>query len=139
MMMSSALRIACAASGLTCAPSGLRKTWLIGAFCLGIFDSPSTVLPLIDATRVTSCSVDGHDRALDREHLPGFAQRVLEVSGDVGHRHDEEVSEGVAVERALLEAMVEELLHQRLGVGQRDQALAEVAGRQDPILVAQPA
>ena len=43
------------------------------------------------------------------------------------------------VERAFFEAMVEELLHQRLGVRERDQALAEVAGREDSILVAQPA
>ena len=76
---------------------------------------------------------------LDREHFAGFAQGLLEVAGDVGHRHDEEVAEGVAVERTFLEAVVEELLHQRLGVGQRDQALAEVAGREDAVLVAQPA
>src|SRR5207245_2620562 len=61
-MISSAFRMACAASGLTCTPSGLRKTWLIGEFCLGICDSTSTVLPLMDATRVTSrwdaCVVD---------------------------------------------------------------------------------
>ena len=81
----------------------------------------------------------GHDRALDREHLAGLAQRLLEVSGDVGHRHDEEVSKSVAVERAFLESMVEELLHQRLGVGEGDEALAEVARGKDAVLVAQPA
>src|SRR5581483_8983981 len=79
------------------------------------------------------------DRALDREHLARLAQRVLEVSGDVGHGHDEEVPEGVAVERALLEAVIEELLHQRLGVGEGDEALPEVAWRQDAVLVAQAA
>ena len=78
------------------------------------------------------------DGAFHREHLSRFAERLLEVSRHVRHRHDEKVPEGVAVEGALLEAMVEELLHQRLGVGECDQALAEVTGREDSILVAQP-
>ncbi len=64
---------------------------------------------------------------------------MLEVPGHVGHRHDEKVSKGVAVQRTFLEAMVEKLLHQGLGVGQGDEALAEVARGQDPVFVAQAA
>jgi len=45
----------------------------------------------------------------------------------------------MAVQRAFLESVIEELLHQRLGIGQCDQALTEVAGRKDPVLVSQPA
>src|SRR5438105_3215358 len=78
------------------------------------------------------------DGALDRQNFSGFAERLLEVSGDVGHRHDEEVSERVAVERAFLETMVEELFHQRLRICERDEALAEVAGWKDSIFIAQP-
>ena len=80
-----------------------------------------------------------HDRPFDREHLARFAQRLLEVPGHVGHRHDEKVAERVAVQGAFLEPMVEELLHQGLGVGERDQALTEVAWRKDSILISQPA
>src|SRR5439155_12556701 len=95
-------------------------------------------------------SVDGRDerhvpqrrrqnRALDREHLARLAQCLLKVSGDVGHRHDEEVSERVAVERSLFEAMVKQLLHQRLGVSEGDEALAEISRWQDSVLVAKAA
>src|SRR5438132_13389437 len=78
-----------------------------------------------------------YDRSLHREYLARLTQRVLEVSGDVGHGHDEQVPEGMAVERSLLEAVVEELLHQRLGICQGDETLTKVAGRQDSIFVSQ--
>ena len=58
------------ASGFTCAPSGFRNTWLMRPFCLGIFDSPSTLLPLIDATRVTSWRVEGTMVPLTASTLP---------------------------------------------------------------------
>ena len=45
----------------------------------------------------------------------------------------------MAVEGAFFETMVEELLHQRLGVRERDQALTEVTRRKNSIFVAQPA
>src|SRR5438105_15647653 len=64
---------------------------------------------------------------------------MLDVAGDLGHGHDEKVPEGVAFERAVLEAVVEELLNQRPGVGNRHQALADITGRQDPVLVPQSA
>src|ERR1035437_9584893 len=70
MTTSSAFKIACAASGLSRAPSGFRKTWLIGAFCFGILDSPSTVCPLMEATSVTSCRVDGMMVPLTASTLP---------------------------------------------------------------------
>src|SRR6202171_2361024 len=43
----------------------------------------------------------------------------------------------MAVETALLEAVLEERRHQRLDVGQGRDALPEVAGGQDPVLGAQ--
>ena len=39
-----------------------------------------------------------HYGSLDRQDLARFAQSLLEVAGDVGHRHDEKVSERVTVE-----------------------------------------
>jgi hypothetical protein len=63
---------------------------------------------------------------------------VLHVAGYLGHGHDEEVAEGVVLEAALLEAVVEQLLNQRLGVRQGDQALPDVARRQDPVFLTQP-
>jgi len=71
--------------------------------------------------------------------LPDSRSACSKFAGDVGHRHDEKVSEGVAVERPFLETVVEELLHERLRVGERDEALAEIAWGQDPVLVAQAA
>src|ERR1700737_2041844 len=64
---------------------------------------------------------------------------MFEVARDVGHRHDEKVSERVTIEGALFEAVVEELLHQGLSVGQRDQALAKIAGRKDSVFIPQAA
>ena len=64
---------------------------------------------------------------------------MLEVPGDLGHRHDEKVPERVPVQAALLEAVLEEGGHERLDVGQCCDALAEVARRQDPVLGTEPA
>src|SRR2546430_6481977 len=53
-----------------------------------------------------------NDLSPNGEDPPGLPDRVLEVPGDLGHRHDEEVAEGMTVEAALLEAVLEEGRHQ---------------------------
>src|SRR5712692_8552230 len=135
---SSALRIACAASGF------LGSVW----FQENLGDGSVLLRDLglaFDGSSVNRCDEGdvleggGHDRAFDREHFARLAQGVLEVAGHISHGHDEEVAEGMTVERSLLEPVVEQLLHQRLGVRQCDEALAKVTGRQDAVLATQPA
>ena len=62
-----------------------------------------------------------------------------EVSGDAGERGDEEVAEAVAFEVALGEAVLEELREQVLVFGERDHAVADVAGRKHVEVFAQAA
>ena len=72
----------------------------------------------------------GDDGAPDGEDAPRLPDGVLEVAGDLGHGHDEEVPKGVAAQLAVAaEAVLEELGHQRLGLGQGGQALPEVPRR----------
>ena len=76
--------------------------------------------------------------AADREDAVGLAHRLLEVAGDGGHGGDEEVPECVVVEaRPLREAVLHQLGHERLRVGQGGNAVADVAGWHDPELLAQ--
>ena len=62
-----------------------------------------------------------------------------EVSGDAGERGDEEVAEAVAFEVALREAVLEELGEQVLVLGERDHAVADVAGGKHVEVFAQAA
>ena len=62
----------------------------------------------------------------------------LEVPGDVGHGHDEEVSERVPIKPVTrAEAVLEEARHQGLGLGECGQALADVARGDDAEVLAQ--
>ena len=79
-----------------------------------------------------------HDLAPDGEDAPRLPDGVLEVAGDLGHGHDEQVPERVAVEAAFIEAVLEQGGHQRFDVGQGRDALPEVAWGEDPVLLAQP-
>ena len=80
------------------------------------------------------------DLTLDGQDLRRLAQGRLDIARDLRHRCDEEVAEGVAGKLALaFEAILEELLHQRLGIGQRDETVAQVARRDDAEVLAQPA
>ena len=80
------------------------------------------------------------DLAAHRQDAVRLAHRLLEVAGDRGHGGDEQVPEGVVVEPgAGREAVLHELGHERLGVGQGGDAVADVPGRRDPELLAQAA
>ena len=73
------------------------------------------------------------------QHLAGDANRVEEVARDLGEGGEEEVTEAVARELPLArEAELEELRHQRLDLGQRDETVPDVARRQHLELVAEP-
>ena len=74
------------------------------------------------------------------EHVRRLAHGVLEVARDLGHRGDEQVAEAVSLEPAVLgEPVLEEAAHHRLVVGQRHQAVAQVAGREHAHVAAEPA
>ena len=101
----------------------------------------------LDDGAVVHDSVEAHvllrsrqDLTLDGQDLRRLAQGRLDIARDLRHRCDEEVAEGVAGKLALaFEAILEELLHQRLGIGQRDETVAQVARRDDAEVLAQPA
>ena len=73
----------------------------------------------------------GQHAPLDGQHAADLAHRLLEAARDLGERGDEQVAEAHALERAVLEAVLEEAVEEALGVAERDQAVADVAGRQD--------
>ena len=70
----------------------------------------------------------GVDAAAGGENLRGQLHGLGEVAGDVGERGDEEVAEVVAFEVALREAVLEETGEEMLVFGERDHAVADVAG-----------
>ena len=76
---------------------------------------------------------------LDSENLRRLLQRLFHVARDLRHGGDEEVAEAVPLEfRAVLEAVLEELFHQRFRIGERDEAVPEIARRYDTEFLAQP-
>ena len=88
---------------------------------------------------------DGHDLAPHGEDPVHQADAVLEVAAlDGGHGGDQQVAEGVAGQSGRLagrlrEPVLEDLAHQRLGVGEGHDAVADVADGRDAELVAQDA
>ena len=82
----------------------------------------------------------GQDQAAHGEDAAGLAHGLFEVAGDAGHRDDEQVAEAVTFQAgAFVEAVLEQARHQRLGLGQRGDAVAHVARRQHAELAAQAA
>ena len=80
----------------------------------------------------------GQHAAAHLEHVRGLLHGALEVAGHLGERGHEQVAEAVALQAAVVgEAVLEELAHQRLVVGERDQAVAQVAGRRHAHVAAQ--
>ena len=71
----------------------------------------------------------GHDAALDGQHAPDLRDGGVERADDLGQRGQEDVAEGVPGQLAAIEAVPEEPVHERLVLGQGDQAVADVAGR----------
>jgi hypothetical protein len=72
----------------------------------------------------------GVDAASGGEDLRGGLDGLGEISSDVGERGEEEVSEGVAFEIAVLKAILKEAGEEVLIFGERDHAVADVSGRQ---------
>jgi hypothetical protein len=82
----------------------------------------------------------GQDLAAHCEYPARLADGRLEIAGNAGHRSDEEVAEGVALEaRALAEAVLEQAGHQWFGVGKRGDAAPQVPRRKDAELFPQAA
>src|SRR5208283_1349813 len=79
------------------------------------------------------------DAASCGEDLGGHLHVLGEVSGDAGERGEEEIAEAVALEAAMLEAVLEEAGEQELVLGERDHAVADVAGREHVELFAEAA
>ncbi len=70
-----------------------------------------------------------HDAAVDCQHAPDLGDGGVERADHLGQRGQEDVAEGVACELSAIEAVPEEPVHERLVLGQRDQAVADVARR----------
>ena len=86
--------------------------------------------------------------AADRKDAVHLAQALLEVTAlDRRHRRDQDVANRVAADRpaagrggigrAAREAILEQLAHQRLGIGERGDAASDVPDRRDAQLLAQ--
>jgi len=79
----------------------------------------------------------GQDLALYAQDAACFTDGRLEVAGNAAHGRDVEVAERVPFQvRPLGETILQQLLHQRAGLGQRRDAVTEVARRQDRQLAA---
>ena len=82
----------------------------------------------------------GDHPAGDGQDLAHAADRLVEApAGNAVEGRQEEVAEALALQRALGEAVVEQLPHKGLHVGKSLQAVAHVAGGQHPQLLTQDA
>ena len=81
----------------------------------------------------------GQHPAADLEDVRGLLYGALEVAGHFGERGDEQVAEAVPLEAAVGEAVLEQAAHERLVVGERDEAVADVAGGRHPQVAPQAA
>ena len=82
----------------------------------------------------------GHDATFDLQDATRLVDRLIEAPGNGGHRREKEIAERVSGEpSALRETIAEELGHERLVVGERDQTIPNIAGRQDAELFVETA
>jgi len=81
----------------------------------------------------------GVDAASGGKNLGGHLHGLGEVSGDAGERGEEEIAEVVALQAAVVEAVLKELGEQEFVLGERDHAVAHVSGREHVELFAQAA
>ena len=83
----------------------------------------------------------GQHAPANRQHLADLLNRLLEVAFDLGHGGNQQVADRVPtkVARVVLEAVLQQGGHRAFGVGERNQAVANVAGRENPKLLAQSA
>ena len=103
------------------------------------------------AWSVSGVAVAGTTWPADGEDPVDLPDALLEVAAlDRGHRGEQQVADRMAAERpprspeaairrTHREAVLEQLAHQRLGVGERRDAVADVADRRDAELLAQHA
>ena len=136
----SARSTAASACGLATASAGLRKrrrTFGAVARHRGLSGDVAAVVHLGQQGRRVRRR--GHDAALDCEHAADLRDGGVERADDLGQRRQEDVAEGVPGQLAAVEAVAEEPVHQRLVLGQRDQAVADVARRRHREIAAQAA
>ena len=81
----------------------------------------------------------GQHLAGDRERVRRQRDRLVERAGQLRQRRQEQVAEVVPGELPAREPVLEHVPHERLVLGQRDQAGAHVAGRRDVEVAPQPA
>ena len=78
--------------------------------------------------------------AADGEDFAALADGFGEIAGDVGERGEKEIAEVVADESAAgVKAILKEAAEQGFVFGERDHAVANVAGRKNAIFAAQAA
>jgi hypothetical protein len=91
----------------------------------------------VDQLAALGARVHGHvrqrrrqDKAPDCKDAAGLAHGLFEVARYAGHRGDEQVAEAVSFQAgAFVEAVLEQARHQRLRLGQRRDAVAQVTRR----------
>ena len=76
----------------------------------------------------------GHrqDSSRNGENVPHPLHSLVKGTGNAVHSRKEEVSEALTGQGAFRKAVIEQLLHGWLRVGQRHNAVADIAGRQHP-------
>ena len=80
----------------------------------------------------------GNDTTFDRQNFRRLFERGLHVARDFVHRRDKQIAETVPRQRAVaLETILEQLLHERFGISQRDETISQIAGRNDSEFLAQ--
>jgi len=70
----------------------------------------------------------GVDAATGGENLRGHLHGLGEVAGDAGEGSEEEIAEIVALQAAVMEAVLKKLGEQEFVLGERDHAVADVSG-----------
>ena len=83
----------------------------------------------------------GQNPPAHRQDAARLADRLLHPPRNARHRHDEQIAERVPLKplaRTLREAVLEQPRHQRLRVGQRRNAVAQIARRNHPQIAPQP-
>ena len=131
--MASASRIAEITSSSGAAAGGSKKTRLIGRFASEIFDSPSRIVPSSSSAQSrTTPSVAGSTRPTTLSTRLDSLIGTIEVSGDAAHRRQEKIAERVSAQPFPFgESIAEKIGNHCLVVGERDEAVANVARRQN--------
>ncbi len=94
--------------------------------------SPFTVSPDSSSARSrTFWIVDGRTRPRDTDNRPELFDRPREVAGALRQSREKKIPYRVAIDpRALIQTMLQQVLEVRVAIGQREQTVARIAGRQ---------